>query len=164
MLAQMPEHRLIVLASPGFLAQTPGTISGFAGVLDVAARANVTISTLDPRGVDTTGLVEASRRSAMSSLERENYQQSAQAVADVLAGLAECTGGTFFHNNNDLTIGFTRVASALSFLCPRVLAWTAEGGWEFSSAEDSANERESFDCTGEQRILRAEAGVGAGYR
>jgi len=110
-LAQMPGQRLIVLASPGFFAQTPGSIGGLAGVLDLAARSNVTISTLDTRGVDTTGLMEASRRSAMSSLEREYYQQSSRAAADVLADLAEGTGGTFFHNNNDLTLGFTRVAS-----------------------------------------------------
>jgi VWFA-related protein len=114
-LAQMPGQRLIVLASPGFFAQTPGTTRALAGVLDLAARANVTISTLDTRGVDTTGLMEASRRSAMSSVEREYYQQSARAAADVLADLAEGSGGTFFHNNNDLTMGFTRVTSAPEF-------------------------------------------------
>jgi hypothetical protein len=40
---------------------------------------------------------------------------SASADADVLAVLADGTGGTFFHNNNDLYEGFTRVAAPPEF-------------------------------------------------
>jgi hypothetical protein len=36
---------------------------------------------------------------------------SASAEEDVMAELAEATGGVFFHNNNDLAEGFRRVAS-----------------------------------------------------
>jgi hypothetical protein len=43
-------------------AGTPDAIHDLANVLDSAAKANVTVSTLDARGVDATGLMEASRR------------------------------------------------------------------------------------------------------
>jgi VWFA-related protein len=115
LLAQVPGQRLIVLASSGFFAQTSSAFSGMGSVLDLAARANVVISTLDVRGLDTSGLMEASRRSPMSGLEQQYYRESAQAAAGVLADLADGTGGTFFHNNNDLTAGFARVAATPEF-------------------------------------------------
>jgi VWFA-related protein len=115
LLAQMPGQRLLVLASPGFFAQTSSAFNGMAAVLDLAARANVVISALDPRGLSTTGLMEASRGSAPSSLEQQYYRDSARASEDVLADLADGTGGTFFHNNNDLTAGFARLAAAPEF-------------------------------------------------
>ncbi len=48
---------------------------------------------------------------------KEQYQrESASAQEDVLAELADGTGGTFFHNNNDLEEGFRRVATAPEFV------------------------------------------------
>jgi hypothetical protein len=40
---------------------------------------------------------------------------SASAASDLLAGLADSTGGVFFHNNNDMDEGFRRVAAAPEF-------------------------------------------------
>jgi VWFA-related protein len=115
LLAQMPGQRLIVLASPGFFAQTSNEISAVGGVLDLAARSNVIVSALDARGLYTKGLMEASRGNSPSNLEQQYYHQSALASGDVLADLAEGTGGTLFHNNNDLTVGFARIAAAPEF-------------------------------------------------
>jgi VWFA-related protein len=115
-LALMPGQRLIVLASPGFFAQTPEGIRDTAEVLDLAAKANVIISTLGARGVyiaeeagDVTG------RAAPSKLWVQQRYVNARANSDVLSDLAEGTGGNFFRNNNDLTAGFDRVATAPEF-------------------------------------------------
>jgi hypothetical protein len=57
----MPGQRLIVLASPGFPTQTSEAINDKADILDLAARANVMISSLNARGLFTTEM-DASRR------------------------------------------------------------------------------------------------------
>jgi VWFA-related protein len=114
-MATMPGQRLIVLASPGFLAQTSEAISDKGEILDLAARANVMISSLNARGLFTT-VMDASQQGAYSpqaqQLITQYYSASAVATEDVLAELADGTGGTFFHNSNDLDAGFARVATA----------------------------------------------------
>jgi VWFA-related protein len=114
-MSAMPGQRLLVLASPGFLAQTSEAISDKADILDLAARTNVMISSLNARGLFTTEM-DASQQGAYSSaaqqLISQYYHESAIATEDVLAELADGTGGTFFHNNNDLNEGFARVAAA----------------------------------------------------
>jgi hypothetical protein len=114
-MSAMPGQRLIVLASPGFLAQTSEAINDKADILDLAARTNVMISSLNARGLFTTEM-DASQQGASSQaaqqLISQYYRESAIATEDVLAELADGTGGTFFHNNNDLNEGFTRVAAA----------------------------------------------------
>lgn len=110
-----PGQRLLVLASPGFLAQTSEAISDKAEILDLAASMNVMISSINARGLFTTAM-DASQEGAYSQaaqqLISQFYHQSAMATEDVLAELADGTGGIFFHNNNDLNAGFARVAAA----------------------------------------------------
>jgi VWFA-related protein len=114
-MSAMPGQRLIVMASPGFLAQTSEAISEKAEILDAAAHANVMISTLNARGLFTTEM-DASQQGAYSpstqQLMSQYYRESAMATEDILEELADGTGGTFFHNNNDLNAGFARVAAA----------------------------------------------------
>jgi VWFA-related protein len=114
-MSAMPGQRLIVLASPGFLAESSEAISDKTEILDLAARTNVMISSLNARGLFTTEM-DASQQGASSpqaqQLISQYYRASAIATEDVLAELADGTGGTFFHNNNDLNEGFARVAAA----------------------------------------------------
>jgi VWFA-related protein len=114
-MSSMPGQRLIVLSSPGFLAQTSEAISDKGEILDLAARSNVMISSLNARGLFTTEM-DASQQGASSQaaqqLISQYFRESAVATEDVLAELADGTGGTFFHNNNDLNAGFARVAAA----------------------------------------------------
>ncbi len=111
----MPGQRLIVLASPGFLTQSSEAISEKADILDLASQANVMISSLNAQGLYTTNM-DASQSGAYSpttqALMQQYIQASATANEDVLEELADGTGGTFFHNNNDLNAGFARVAAA----------------------------------------------------
>jgi VWFA-related protein len=111
-LAEMPGQRLIVLASPGFFPRTPDERIALGQVLDLAAQNNVIVSTLDIRGVHMTHHDDASQPIPSTTVEEQYYLQSALASGDVLEDLAHGTGGTLFHNNNDLATGFARVTSA----------------------------------------------------
>jgi VWFA-related protein len=113
-LAEMPGQRLIVLASPGFLVRTEAGNRAMSVLLDQAAKANVTINTLDARGVYMTE-PDASGQGPPTPLWTEYRRMSAGASNDVLAELSEGTGGTFFHGNNDLAAGLDRVAAAPEF-------------------------------------------------
>jgi VWFA-related protein len=94
-LSSLPGQRTIVLASPSFLVSDREHRE--YEVVDRALRAHVVISALDTRGV----------------LTDENDQI---ADSNVLSEFADGTGGTFFHNNNDLTGGLRRIASPPEFV------------------------------------------------
>lgn len=112
-LAVMPGQRLIVFASPGFFAQSPEAIRQTTDVLNLAVKAHVVISGLDPKGV-FVGEPDASDAIA-STLWPRYLRQSAEANGDVVADLANGTGGIFFRDNNDLAAGFDRTAVAPQF-------------------------------------------------
>ena len=88
--------------------------------MDRAIRANVTINSLDARGLYV--LIpggDASTPAGFSSTSPQKNQMitsSALANEDVMAELASATGGTFFHNNNDLGEGLKRIAAQPEFI------------------------------------------------
>jgi VWFA-related protein len=133
-LSGMPGERVIVLVSPGFFAQTPEAIKATAEILDLAARFNVIISGLNVRGVivaeeeqdvaQVRGRPQPSQFSP-SQLWLRYRRESAWANGDVMKEFAEGTGGTFFHNNNDLRAGLERAAVAPEF--SYVLGFTPAG-------------------------------------
>ena len=53
-MANLPGERTLILISPGFYTETPQALVFQSQVIEAAARANVTISTLDARGLYTT--------------------------------------------------------------------------------------------------------------
>ena len=135
-LAELPGQRTIVLASPGFFPRTPDERAALESVLDLAAKNDVSISTLDVRGVYTTHHSDASNglrppprpnprlfggpppvasqgRDTVqpNDVEGQYYEQSAIASGDVLGDLAAGTGGINVHGNNDLTAALNRLAS-----------------------------------------------------
>ncbi|HXF14081.1 MAG TPA: VWA domain-containing protein [Terriglobales bacterium] len=110
----VPGQRCIVLVSPGFL--TPQQEYDVDNIIDQAMRANIIINALDARGLyvvmpggDITE--KPSRNTQVAGIEGLYQMSSASAEEDVMAELADATGGVFFHNNNDLAEGFRRVAS-----------------------------------------------------
>jgi VWFA-related protein len=116
--AQMPGQRIVILGSPGFLLQDDNQFQ-LERVIDHALRLQVVISSLDPRGLPIIARqVDASRTYmpgllGTSSGAMHRMDQNREVLAgDVLAQVAEGTGGEYFHNNNDLRAGFGRLAGS----------------------------------------------------
>jgi len=126
-MALLPGGRTIVLASSGFLL-TDDYRSEEADLMDRAIRANVTINSLDARGLyvivpggdaSTPSSVAATfgmNVNAQRGIETQFATAGAMAMGDVLGELADATGGVFFHNNNDLAEGFKRVSAQPEFI------------------------------------------------
>lgn len=116
----LPGSRAIVLVSPGFFLMDEHRTDE-TDLMDRAIRARVTISSLDARGLYVVGTGTDIRERLPSSPQAANLVTqyalaTASANADVMAELADATGGTFFHNNNDLAEGFRRVAGQPEFV------------------------------------------------
>lgn len=83
-MSQLPGQRIILLTSGGFLTGTFET--EVDGLMEKARHAEVLINSLDARGL---------------------YQNASSGMAyDGMGVLSSGTGGTFFHNNNDMEDGF----------------------------------------------------------
>jgi len=113
----LPGQRTLILMSPGFLTRTAEAMTDKSGILDLAAQSSVTISALDVRGLYTTELDASQRgtssgRSMMTGSEARYHRESLSLNEDVMAELAEGTGGTFFHNSNDLEGGLLKLTAA----------------------------------------------------
>jgi VWFA-related protein len=117
----LPGQRTLILVSPGFLTLTPEAMTEKARILDLAAQENVTISALDARGLYTTELGAGARGAGSAMAMQTGYEaQSLRASMalneDVMAELADGSGGTYFHNNNDLEAGFKQLATAPEYV------------------------------------------------
>jgi VWFA-related protein len=117
-MSAMPGSRTIVLVSPGFIL-TRDFRSAEYDVLDRAIRANVTVNTIDMRGLYTMPDADASRKGASSGtggvLAQAAISEASQAD-DVLGELADGTGGTFFHNDNGLKEGLNLLAARPEYI------------------------------------------------
>jgi len=119
-MAVLPGSRTIVLVSPGFLL-TLDHRSDESDVMDRAIRANVVISSLDARGLYVVipgGDVSTPTKGTPdgANLKARYASESASANEGVMADLAAGTGGTFFHNGNDLGEGFNRISAQPEFI------------------------------------------------
>jgi VWFA-related protein len=118
-MSALPGQHTLVLVSPGFLILTPESRAEESQIMDMAAQSNVTVSALDARGLYTTE-TDASERSKGSAqtmqLKSEYRRSSMSSNENVMAELADGTGGTYFHNSNDLEGGFKRLAAAPEYL------------------------------------------------
>lgn len=115
-ISAVPGGRSIVLVSPGFLTLTPETRESAMELVDRALRANIIVNTLDVRGLYITGMAADTSHPANPVARLGFDRDEALAQTDVMAELAYGTGGTFFHNNNDVNEGFRRTADAPEFV------------------------------------------------
>jgi len=105
-MARMKGTRVMLLASSGFLS---GTLEDEEGQLvDRALRANVVINSLDAKGLYTSDAPEMGQGAGIQSVIYQQLQGSRPKAAlnDAMGDLADSTGGLYFHNNNDLNVGF----------------------------------------------------------
>jgi VWFA-related protein len=120
-LSVMPGQRIMVLVSPGFIVTTLTLES--SDLVDRANRANIVINTIDARGLyapDLLGDISDPPHDSMRAAGfKSTYRIAGQsAQMDILAQLADGTGGTFFHNRNDVDEGLRQAtaAPAVSYL------------------------------------------------
>lgn len=120
-LSAMPGQRIMVFVSPGFI---PSTLwSETSDLIDRATHAGIVINTIDARGLYTSDLIgdiaDPPQGSPLTAGISSSYRIAAQqAQEEVLEELAHGTGGTFFHNRNDLDEGMRQAvaAPALSYV------------------------------------------------
>src|SRR6266403_1023132 len=120
-LSGMPGQRVLVFVSPGFLQTT--IQSEASELVDRATRANIVINTIDARGLyvpDVMGDIASPARDTFKTAGyKASYRVATQSAQDdVMAQLADGTGGTFFHNRNDVDEAMREAgaAPALSYL------------------------------------------------
>jgi VWFA-related protein len=114
----LPGSRSIVLVSPGFFLTDDHRLDE-NDVVDRAIRANVTINALDARGLYAViygGDVSKPAPVVASNQKNQILADAVLANEDVMGDLSAATGGTFFHNNNDVGEGLKQVAAQPEFI------------------------------------------------
>ncbi|HUL16629.1 MAG TPA: VWA domain-containing protein [Terriglobales bacterium] len=101
----MPGQRTVVFISPGFILSSLYTEE--SDLIDRAVRSNLVIDTLDARGLyapDVAGdIADPPVSSSITTGIEASYRiQSQSANEDVLRDISYGTGGTYYHNRNDL--------------------------------------------------------------
>jgi VWFA-related protein len=120
-MATLPGQRTVILVSSGFLTVSPEAILEESQVLDAAADASVTISALDARGLFSAQL-DASEQGAVTVKDLQTgekaqyYRDTMTQGENVMSSLADGTGGTYFHNSNDLEGGFQKLAEVPEYI------------------------------------------------
>lgn len=122
-LAAMPGQRVLVYVSPGFIVGSD-LQSTTADLVERAMRAGVVVNTIDARGLYTADQLPDIAAAPVQPPDKAQgdwqgmegtYRMQAQfEQGQVLAGVAASTGGTYFHNRNDLDVGMNRALSAPS--------------------------------------------------
>jgi VWFA-related protein len=104
-LSTMPGERNLILISQGFLVTLDHRLAE-NDIFESAARANTAVNTIDMRGLYTL----------MPDASQEGFPIDDRAAADVLAELADGTGGTFFHDDNGFKEGLNQLAARPEYL------------------------------------------------
>jgi VWFA-related protein len=118
LMAPLPGQHIIVVVSPGFFTPGPEAATIKSEILDLAARSNTVINTIDTRGLYTTNVgsdVTTRVDPASQRLINQYHQASMDADSEVMEELADGTGGTFYHNNNDLEAGLKTLISGADY-------------------------------------------------
>jgi hypothetical protein len=104
----------MVFVSPGFITSTLHL--EFSDLVDRATKANIVVNTIDARGLytpDMGDIADPASGSYRTAGYKASYAVAAQlAQQDVLAELADGTGGIFFHNRNDVDEGLREAGAA----------------------------------------------------
>ena len=108
-MSSLPGQRVIVMMSPGFFVTPSMHESG--EIIDRATKANIVINTIDARGLYVSSVYDVTNRSPSGPMKTSFAMAAEAAQDDVLSELADGTGGTFFHNRNDIDQGLLQAAA-----------------------------------------------------
>src|SRR6266404_3747095 len=106
-LSAMPGQRKLVFISPGFILST--LLLERVDIIDRSNRAGIVIDTLDARGLYTPDLNGDISSPSVDTYKTVGYKTSYRVQAqfaqeEILNDLASGTGGTFYHNRNDIDV------------------------------------------------------------
>jgi VWFA-related protein len=107
----LPGQRVIAMMSPGFFAMA--AMQELSEAVERATKSNIVINTIDVRGLYGSKLFDAQQTQhanagALHNAEFIQFEESVQ--GDVLASIADGTGGSYFHNRNDIDNGLLQAA------------------------------------------------------
>lgn len=116
-LARQPGNRMLLMASGGFLTGGMLLEQQQEDIIQQALHAGITINALEARGMFTDGpgrpLNEATDVGTLPLItfifEESSKFPMRQEQDAIMSRLAAATGGLFFHDDNDLTLGFNRL-------------------------------------------------------
>jgi VWFA-related protein len=115
-LKELPGRKTVILFTEDLRIMAGGAVDPRAQtelqrLTDAAGRAAVVISSIDPRGLQTLSLTAADHPRNAANAASIPMQRASQMFTsqDGMVLLARATGGTFFHDNNDLAAGVHRV-------------------------------------------------------
>lgn len=113
----IPGQRSLVLISSGFLDYSDQAMRIESEILNMSASENIMVSALDARGLGSAiiGARNAGSGSIFSQITGQtvrNAREAEEESDDVMAELADGTGGTFIKGSNDLAGGFSRLVAA----------------------------------------------------
>jgi VWFA-related protein len=100
-----------VFCPPNAMQSTSRMVEEFEPILQLAAASNVTIDTIGSRGLYGQRAFDASNPGAPPSVDGavgRAERDMDSAAGNTLAEIAEATGGTSFHDNNNLLSGLQR--------------------------------------------------------
>jgi hypothetical protein len=111
----MPGQRKMIFVSPGFILSS--LLAERSDVIDRSTRAGVAIDTLDARGLYTPDvggdIADPPADSFRSAGFKSSYRVAAQSAQnEILADFASGTGGTYYHNRNDLDVALREAIAA----------------------------------------------------
>jgi VWFA-related protein len=117
-MANLPGQHLLVFVSPGFPAASPEANYDMAELIDSATQARVTISSVDARGLYTTAMEVGEEGISTSDMVRKSQYHAQSMMSDeyVMQELADGSGGTYFHNSNDLKGGLAQLTRAPAYV------------------------------------------------
>ena len=119
-MSKLPGQRVLILISPGFLSTSDESLTLQSQILDLAAGSNVTFNTLDGRGLYSSTVSAGESGSGtifgdITGQPLEDQLESMRENEDIMAKLADGTGGTFFHHTNDIAGGLKALAAGPAF-------------------------------------------------
>jgi VWFA-related protein len=119
-LGEMPGARVLVMTSSGYFGQTFEPQQH--AIIDHAIHAGVVINAMEAKGLydepppftrpDDPQFQDGQQRASLrwSTEETKALPDRLQVVDSSMADIAHGTGGEFFHNNNDLALGFRELS------------------------------------------------------
>jgi VWFA-related protein len=115
---KMPGRRMLIMTSSGYFSMSNSVKKAQDKMVDQALHAGIRINTIDAKGLSADWVggnpsdgVQYSLGGALDAYRDEVATDERSVSNDSMSFLAEGTGGTFFHNNNDIVGGVRQIAA-----------------------------------------------------